>query len=240
MKTLLATVIMVLVAAGVPAAAQLPEYEGPINDRAGVLDRDDVQRLEAKALAYRDSTGNEIGVLIVPTLDDRSIEDFAHDVFAAWGIGKKDKDNGVLFLAAMEEHKARIEVGYGLEAELTDLECGRLVNHDSPMAQHFRQGDYAGGIEAVLDGIVQAIGGEYDPPPPENGDADGIPILIPIGFLLLMLLFAILRQHSATGRKFGGPFFGGFGGGFGGGRGGGGGFTFGGGSSGGGGASGGW
>lgn len=241
MKTLLAAIIVVLAAAGVPVAAELPDYEGPINDRAGVLDRDDVQRLEAKALAYRDSTGNEIGVLIVPTLDDRSVEDYAHDIFAAWGIGKKDKDNGVLFLAAIEERKARIEVGYGLEAELTDLECGRLVNRDSPMAQHFRQGDYAGGVDAVLDGIAQAIGGEYQPPPPpENEDADRIPMLVPIGFFLVFLLFSILRRRGITGRKFGGPFFGGFGGGFGGGRGGGGGFTFGGGSSGGGGASGGW
>ncbi len=224
------------------AQPEFPDYKGPINDLAGVLNPTAIKRLETKTIAYREQTGSEIGVLIVPTLGNKSIEDYAHDVFGAWGIGKKDKDNGVLFLAAIKEKKARIEVGYGLEAKLTDLECGQLVGRNSPMAQYFREGNYAAGIGAVLDGIVQAIGGDYIPPKMKNSGGDtkrafSIPLLI-----IFFIIISILRRKRFSRRGFGGPFIGGFGGGFGGGisGGGGGGFSFGGGSSGGGGASGGW
>ncbi len=241
MRKTFPVIIVLLVAAGLLASSQLPDYEGLVTDRANILSQSDIQQLESKASAYRAQTGSEIGVLIVPTIGDQSIEDYAHDLFKAWGIGQKDNDNGVLFLVAIQEREARVEVGYGLEGKLTDIESGRLVNRNSPMAQHFRKGDYVAGVNAVLDGIAQAIGGEYNPPPPKNGNHDGIPVLMPLGLFVLFLLTAILRRRRLTGRRFGGPFSSGFGGGsFSGGRGGGGGFSFGGGSSGGGGASGGW
>ncbi len=176
-------------------------------------------------------------MLIVPTLEHRSIEDFAYDVFNSWGIGQKNNNNGVLFVVAMQERKARIEVGYGLEAELTDLESGRLVSKYSPMATYFRKGDYAMGINAVVDGIIQAIGGEYNPPRPQKDPDDYVPLGQIIFFLIIIALISISRRRGFSHRRFGGPFIGGFGGGS---SGGGGGFSFGGGSSGGGGASGGW
>ena len=239
-KRRLSFLSVLLLAVSLVAATELPDYKGPINDLAGVLSRSDAAQIEQKAIAYRDQTGSEIGVLIVPTLGDYALENYAHDVFKKWGIGQKGKDNGVLFLVAIQEHKARVEVGYGLEGELTDLESGRLVNRNSPMAEAFRENDYAGGVNAVLDGIVQAIGGEYNPPKPKKGK-NSLPPLAPIGAIIFFILISILRRASFTGRRFGGPFIGGFGG-FGGGSGGGGGggFSFGGGSSGGGGASGGW
>jgi uncharacterized protein len=224
------------------SATGLPEYSGPVNDPAGVLGEHNVRRLSARVLDYREQTGAEIGVLIVSTLDNRSIEDFAHDVYNDWGIGRADKDNGVLFLVAIKERKARVEVGYGLEADLTDIECGRLVSRDSPMAEHFRRGDYAGGVSAVLDGIVQAIGGEYAPSRPKVRREDESRVPWIVIFFIIFVLMSFIRRSRRGGRRFGGPFIGGFGGGFsGGGRSsGGGGFSFGGGSSGGGGASGGW
>jgi uncharacterized protein len=232
----------------VVTAAELPAYKGPINDLAGILSRSDAQALETKVLGYREQTGSEIAVLIIPTLGDRALEDYANDVFKAWGIGKKGKDNGVLFLLAIQEKKARVEVGYGLEGDLTDLECGRLVNKNSPMAQLFRDGDFAGGIGAVVDGIVVAIGGEYNPPKPKAQVKKALPALMVPFILGLGLLMSLIRRSKTIGKRFGGggfggPFIGGMGGfgGFGGGSsGGGGGFSFGGGSSGGGGASGGW
>lgn len=237
-------IFCVWLAAAALAAASLPEYHGPINDLAGVLGAENIQKLEAKALQYRDQTGSEIGVLIIPTLGSQGLEDYAHDVFKAWGIGQKGRDNGVLFLVAIQEKKARVEVGYGLEEKLTDLESGRLVSRSSPMAEHFRSGDYAGGVEAVLDGIVQAIGGDYNPPKKKSTRSNGVPPFFIVGFIVFMLIMMIIRKDKSINRRFGGPFSGGRfgGGGWGGGSssGGGGGFSFGGGSSGGGGASGGW
>ena len=244
MRKILLIAIIVLSAIAWAGDAKLPGYNGPVNDIAGVLNRNTVSQLTSETLAYREKTGNEIGVLIVPTLGDYSLEDYAHDVFKTWGIGQKGKDNGVLFLVAIKERKARVEVGYGLEGELTDIECGRLVNMNSPMAQYFRKGDYGNGIYAVVMGIEQAIGGEYkNPPAPKNNDRDNSTSWMPIGFIIFFLIISYFRRKSLGNRRFGGPFIGGFGGGggsFGGGSSGGGGFSFGGGSSGGGGASGGW
>lgn len=250
MRKLLSALFVLLVTAGLLTGAPLPEYKGPVNDLAGMLNRSEAQQLEAKIIQYRDQSGHEIGVLIVPTLGDQALETYAYDVFKAWGIGQKGKDDGVLFLIALEEKKARVEVGYGLEGELTDLECGRLVNKQSPMAQRFREGDFAGGVSAVVDGIIVAIGGEYNPPKPKDKDGKGFAAFVPFGFILFFLLLSILRRKKSINKRFGGPFggfgpfIGGFGGGLGGGSfgggGGGGGFSFGGGSSGGGGASGGW
>lgn len=240
MKPLSLIIFVLLLALSVFAESDLPDFKGMINDRAGLLSRDEISQLESKTRSYRQQTGVEIGVLIVPNLGGRPLEDFAHDIFNDWGIGNKDKDNGVLFLIAIEEKKTRLEVGYGLEAELTDLEAGRIVSRNSPMAEHFRRGDFAGGINAVLDGIAEAVGGEYNPPRRENEEEAFLPLLIPLGFIIFFMLLSILRRRGIIDRRFGGPFIGGFGGGSSGGRSSGGGFSFGGGSSGGGGASGGW
>ena len=246
MRRLFPAIFVLLMTAGLLAGPPLPEYKGPINDLAGMLNSSDTRQLESKILAYRNQSGHEIGVLIVPSLGDQALDDYAHDVFKAWGIGQKGKDDGVLFLVAIQEKKARVEVGYGLEGELTDLESGRLVNKNSPMSQRFREGDFAGGVGAVIDGIVQAIGGEYNPPEAKDTER-GIPMLVPFGFVIFFALLSLFRSKKFAGRRFGGPFggfggpfIGGLGGGSFGGGGGGGGFSFGGGSSGGGGASGGW
>jgi uncharacterized protein len=223
-------------------ALDIPKYDGPVNDIAGVLDRRDIQTLSKKIVAYRDKSQIEIGVLIIPSLEGASLEDYAHDVFKAWGIGRAEKDNGALFLVATTDRKARIEVGYGLEGALTDLECGRIVSRNSPMANAFRGGDYAGGVAAVIDGIEAGIAGDYEPP--EKTDSGMAPPFMLL-FISVMFMLALIRvrrraRFGAPGGWTHGPFGGmGLGGGFKSG-GSGGGFSFGGGSSGGGGASGGW
>jgi len=195
--------------------------------------------LSDKILQYRKQSGIEIGVLIVESLKGAPLEDYAHDVFAKWGIGQKARNNGALLLIATGDRKARIEVGYGLEGALTDLECGRIVSRNAPMADAFRGGDYAGGIGAAVDGMIAGIAGDYEAPPvTSSGDAP--PATLIFIMLMLFVLFARFRRRARIGGPGGwsrGPF-GGFGG-LGGGSSSGG-FSFGGGSSGGGGASGGW
>jgi uncharacterized protein len=237
----IALALLILSLAVSAFALNIPPYSSPVTDLAGVLNSQQRQALEQKIISYRDQSTNEIGVLIVPQLDGAAIEDFGHDVYAKWGIGKKGKDNGVLFVMSVGDRKARLEVGYGLEGELTDLESGRIVSRSSPMAQAFRSNDYYGGVNAVVDGIIQAIGGEYNPPS-TGRDHGKSPIPFAIVMVIGALIFAIRLFMGGIGGGFRGPFGGGWfsGGSFGGGGGGGGGFSFGGGSSGGGGASGGW
>jgi uncharacterized protein len=242
------TILTVLVLATTTAADyRVPAARGQVNDYAGLLDRNQQQRLETRLRSYRDQTGNEVAILILMSLDGSSIEDVAHNVFQKWGIGSKEQDNGVLFLVAFNEQRVRIEVGYGLEADLTDIECGRLVGRDSPMAESFRKRRYFTGVSQVLDGIEQAIGGEYNPPPSPRSkkktDYGFSKILIFLLFLLFALFKAGMQRRVGfrvfgitfrdTGRSSGSGFTFGGGSGFGGGG-------FGGGSSGGGGASGGW
>lgn len=241
-----------------PSAASeldISEYRSAVNDLSGILSGSEVRRLEERIIRYRDTTGIEIGILAVKSLDGAALEDYAHDVYQKWGPGAKDRDNGVLLVVAWDDHLARIEVGYGLEASLTDLEAGRIVSRQSIMAERFREGDAYGGFESVVEGIQSAVAGDYDPPEERSGSQPPQAALLAFFTLMMfmMLMAAIARRRARRlgvwGRGFGGAGLGGFGalgglGGFGrgmgGGRSSGGGFTFGGGSSGGGGASGGW
>ena len=144
---------------GTSYALDIPDYTSPVTDLTGSLTAPEIQRLNASISAYRRASSIEIGILIIPSLEDRSLEDFSHDVFAEWGLGKADKDNGVLFLVAFKEHAARLEVGYGLEGDLTDVEAGRIVSRNSGMAGRFRAGDFSGGIQAVMEGIKLGVDG---------------------------------------------------------------------------------
>ena len=238
-----ASIIALLIFAGPAFPLDIPPYDGPVTAKAGTLDRRAVQELSDKILQYRQKSGIEIGVLIIESLEGAALEDYAHDVLVKWGIGRKDKDNGALLLVAIQDRKARIEVGYGLEGALTDLECGRIVSRNSPMADAFRAGDYARGMSAAIDGMIAGIAGDYEAP---ARDASGS---VPLGALVFFMFFmaAIALSHIRRRARFGGPGgwshgpFGGMGLGGGSSSGGsGGGFSFGGGSSGGGGASGGW
>ncbi len=247
-RLLTAFALLVLFLASSLYGLDVPLYTSPATDLADLLGADELRALNQKLLEYRTQSGHEIAVLIVPTLGDEALEDYAHKVFNKWGVGKGTEDNGVLFLMALQEKKTRIEVGYGLEGDLTDAESGRLVGRTSPMADHFRGQDWSGGINAVVDGIITAIGGEYTEPQSSEQESP-IPFGIIIFIIVILMIIigkivdAIRGVSSSGGGGWGtGGGFGGFGG-FGGGSsssGGGGGFSFGGGSSGGGGASGGW
>jgi len=191
----------------------------------------------------------------VPDLGGRPIERYALDVARAWGIGEKERHNGALLVVAKAERKIRIEVGRGLEGNLTDGISGRIIR--GVITPEFKQGRYYAGLRAGIEAMHEAAGGDYARIPKErqrrSTKSGGL-----IGFLpLLFILFIVLRiLHGGGGRRGGrrggggglltgmliGSMLGGgssSGGGFGGGGGGFGGFGGGGGFSGGG-ASGGW
>ena len=184
-------------------------------------------------------------VAIIPSLDGQAIEDLAVRVVEAWGLGQKDKNNGVLLLIAIRDRRARIEVGYGLEDRLTDALSRRIL--EDRLFPAFRKGDYAAGVLATCDGIIQATRGAYVVAPRKRKTAPLLSVLGPLTILIVFILIGLKGGSGMTGRGRrryyrSGPIFWGGGGGFGGsGAGGGfGGFSGGGGMSGGGGASGSW
>ncbi|MBK5410160.1 TPM domain-containing protein [Pseudomonas sp. TH34] len=224
----------------VQAALNFPALTGRVVDNAQMIDPAVRAQLTQQLQALEQTSGDQIVVVTVPDLQGVPIEDFGYQLGRAWGIGQKGKDNGALLIVARDEHKIRIEVGYGLEGVLTDAQSWVIINQ--VIAPAFKTGNYSKGISDGVAAMLQVVGGDPLAVPAHVSEANfakqnpgisiGLFILLlavlwlcnrmglPVGAILLAIL-------SSSGRGGGG---GGGGGGF---RGGGGGF-------GGGGASGGW
>ncbi len=177
------------------AQKEIPELWGQrVHDEAHILKSETVDHLENELKVYEDSTSNQIAILIVQSLDGDVLEDYSIRVVEKWKLGQKDKDNGVLLLIAVDDHKMRIEVGQGLEGVLTDAQSNRIIRNE--IAPNFRRGDYDAGVLAAIDGIIKSIGGEYKAyeisTPASDDDELGIVgkiIAYPIlGFIYLMLI----------------------------------------------------
>jgi uncharacterized protein len=147
------------------AAEDFPEFTNYVVDAADVVPDDAEQQIDAELKAYEERTGNQIAVAVVETTGDESLEDYTIDLAKEWGVGSAEEDNGVLLLIAYEDRMMRIEVGEGIEGELTDLESGRIIrDRITPL---MREGDVG---EAILVGtreIRSAVGDTEDLPAPE-------------------------------------------------------------------------
>jgi uncharacterized protein len=243
--------LFLLAIAVVPAAEpEFPPLTGRVNDRAGLLSERDEGELEAALARFETETTNQIVVATLESLQGLPIEEYGYQLGRHWGIGQAGKDNGALLIVAPEEREVRIEVGYGLEGELTDAQSRTII--ESRILPHFRQGDFAAGIKAGVAAMIDTLGGSYDPglPPVQIRESERAPSPFPLAVAFPIIMIIILnrlfgnRRRRGRYRGYGGPVMvpGGSGrrhGGFGsGGRGGG--FSGGGGSFGGGGASGRW
>jgi len=132
---------------------------GFVNDYANIIDDAQQQEIENKLVQFEQDTSNEISVVTIQNLGGDYIENFAEKLFVEWGIGKQEKDNGVLVLVALEDRKMRIEVGYGLEGALTDAQSNWIINNE--MKPAFKEDRYGDGINEAVDKIISATKGEY-------------------------------------------------------------------------------
>jgi uncharacterized protein len=211
------------------AAIEFPRLTGRVVDNADMLSVETRISLSQQLTGHELATGNQVVVVTLPDLQGYTIEEFGYQLGRHWGIGQKDRNNGVLLLVAPTERAVRIEVGYGLEGELTDALASRIIH--GVILPQFKRGRFENGITEGATAIIAVLGGEYADLPElqEAEETDVHPLII-----LLVILFILFgpARHS---------FFSGYGGRSGGFRsGGGGGFRGGGGSFGGGGASGRW
>lgn len=260
-RTIILPIVLILSSFGV-LAQDIPAKPNPpklVNDLAGVMSPEEVSRLEQMLVAYDDTTSSQIAVVTVKTLDGYPIEEYALKILREWGIGHKATNNGILILAAIEDRKIRIEVGYGLEGAIPDIIANQIIEND--IRPNFRSGDYYEGFAAAASSIIKAAAGEYKAEPRKKSAArKGAPIGIIIFIIIMVIVFSSRGGGSGNGGYMSrrgyrggwlGPFIlgsmlGGSRGGGGGWSGGGGGFGgggfggFGGGSGGGGGASGSW
>ena len=144
---------------GLSWALEVPPLTGRIVDLAHIMPPDVAAQLTAELEAHETKTGNQVAVLILPSIEGQPIESFSHLVATTWALGKKGTDNGVLLIIALRERKVRIEVGYGFEGTLTDLRSARIIRNE--IVPRFRAGDMPGGIAAGVRAILRTIeGGE--------------------------------------------------------------------------------
>ncbi|MCK6445795.1 MAG: TPM domain-containing protein [Planctomycetes bacterium] len=185
-----------------------PRNDGWVTDLGDLFDAGEERLLEGELDAYRAKTGHELAVLTVKSLDGGSIERFALETARAWKMGRVDVHDAALLVVARDERELRIEVGRGLEGELTDLECGVIIR--KVIVPRFKQGDFfggvRGGVQAMMESITPGAGGPQAAPPRRGPDAGQIlTVFLAIGGLALFVIVrvATLRKHrpNALGRQ---------------------------------------
>ena len=143
---------LVFLSVSISRAADIPFLTGRVTDNAQIVDEETRETLTECLKLHEDRTTNQVVILTIPTLDGESIEDYAFKVFQEWKLGQENKDNGILIVVAPNDRCMRIEVGYGLEATLTDLTANRIIQNI--MTPKFRNEEYSSGI---LDGTQAVI-----------------------------------------------------------------------------------
>ncbi|MFN3940211.1 MAG: TPM domain-containing protein [Chitinophagales bacterium] len=214
--------------------SDLPSRPSPprlVNDLADVLSPDQENALEAKLVAFDDSTSTQIAVITIPSTGRYVIEDFALYLGRTWGVGQQEMNNGVVILAAIDDRAVTIQVGYGIEPFVTDGRAKRIIEQDVIPA--FANGDYYSGLDAAANKVMAYVAGEFDALGDETpADLNWKNIVLVIIIVLVILYFLSKSGGGGgvtyTGRgptywggqwmgrgggSFGGGGFGGFGGG---------------------------
>lgn len=180
------------------ADVAVPPLSGRVVDQTGTLSVVDMGTLTQRLKDLETRKGSQVAVLIVPTTEPETIEQFSIRVAEAWKIGRKKIDDGALLVVAKNDHKLRIEVGYGLEGALTDVTARRII--DEIIVPRFKSGDFTGGISAGVDRIIRIVDGEPLPAPkPEvshSGDGDDTLLNIvfsPFGLIGYAAIAGIMR-----------------------------------------------
>jgi len=155
--------IAILICAGLSSALaqqkKFPAYTGYVNDFANIIDQQTKQKLELWLTNFEKMTGTQIAVVTVTSLEGRPIEEYANELYRAWGIGAKTgehKDKGALLLVAMQDRKTRLEVGYGLEGDLPDGLAGEIIRRMRPGLQQGRYSEaMTTGVRTLLDTLAE-------------------------------------------------------------------------------------
>ena len=225
----------------VSAEVQFPGLTGRVVDQAGMIDSNATAMIQRQSYNHERATGNQVIVVTLPDLQGQAIEEYGYQLGRHWGIGQGSANNGVLLLIAKAERQVRIEVGYGLEGQLTDAVASNIIYQVIRPA--FKKGQFSQGIQVGVQSIIEALGGTYETKNNVRESRDRKPYgwasLLVMGMLYFFLpllgnLMGLGRPRSGRRSRYGrttGYIGGGFGGG---------GFSGGGGGFGGGGASGGW
>ncbi len=189
------SVLPVLLASWLALAdVPVPPLKARVTDLTGTLDPQQQATLEQTLAAFEARKGSQIAVLIVPTTEPETVDQYAVRVEESWKLGRKGVDDGVLLVVAKNDRKLRIEVGYGLEGPLNDATAKRIIEEE--IVPRFKQGDYYGGITAGVARIIKVVDGEPLPPPKTRqppGGGSNLESLLIMGFILVFVVGGVLR-----------------------------------------------
>jgi uncharacterized protein len=189
---LAAALLLALPATGEVA---IPPLSARVTDLTGTLSAPQIQSLDSRLRDFERAKGSQIAVLVVPTTEPESIEQYSIRVADAWKIGRARVDDGVILLVAKADRRLRIEVGYGLEGAIPDAIAKRIESE--VIAPHFRVGDFYGGIAAGVDALMKSVAGESLPAPQPLFEGRHHPI----DFQTILLLFVALVLGDAIFRR---------------------------------------
>lgn len=155
MKRIVAILALTLIPLSVFAYVSPGKPTGFVNDFAGVMSAQERQDVQAKLGALERETGFEMAVVTVKSLGGDTVENYAVRLFEEWGIGNEQKDNGLLLLVAVDDHKLKIETGYGTSVVITDLQAGNIIR--TVITPAFKQGNYGAGIAGGVDALISVV-----------------------------------------------------------------------------------
>ena len=206
-RSLILAVLMFNVSTAMAADLQaIPPLSSPVTDITNTLSATEQQALAQKLSAFSQEKGSQIAVLIVPTTQPEDIAQYSLRVAETWKIGRDKEDDGVIILLAKNDRKMRIEVGYGLEGAIPDAIAKRIVS--DVMAPYFRQGDFAGGLNAAAEQLMALISGEALPAPAKKqAGASSFFDYLPI--LMFGAIFSGVVMRALFGKFFGSALNGG-------------------------------
>jgi len=167
---------------------------GFVNDYAGILKTETITLLNQRLGNFSKETTGEVVVVTIPKLEGETIETYAEKLFQEWGIGKKGKDNGILLLVSVEDREMRMEVGYGYESLVTDIDSGRIIREI--LTPSFQEGKYDEGVIKAVDTIIGLIGGQEMPANSSSGQYNWSKFL-PYAIFIIIYLAAILGRSKS-------------------------------------------
>lgn len=179
---------------------QIPEAPVPMRfvvDLTSTLTHDQLQTLERKLKSYEDTTSTQIEVVIIPSTNDYDIAEYATALGRKWGVGQKDKNNGLVFLIAKEDRKIFIAPGYGLEGAIPDITAKQII--DNIVLPNFKGNDFYGGIDQGIDALILAAKGEFTAPVKHKRSKRNIPLPIIILFIIILIVASKRRGGGGGG-----------------------------------------
>ena len=187
--------LLLLFGSGALAEVAVPPLRSPVTDLTGTLTPDQIATLDQQLRAFEAKKGSQIAILIVPTTQPETIEQYGIRVAEAWKLGRRGVDDGAVLLIAKDDRAVRIEVGRGLEGVLPDVLANRII--DQVIVPRFRNNDFFGGIREAIERMIALIEGEPLPEPErarrESPSDDGLGNALPLLLLLVFVGSGILR-----------------------------------------------